>query len=33
MDIDEIDGYAVMVDSDNSDQKATAYFGNINFSE
>jgi len=33
MDIDEIDGYAVMVDSDNTDQKATAYFGNISFSE
>ena len=33
MDIDEIDGYAVMVDSDNSDQKATGYFGNITFSE
>ena len=33
MDIEEIDGYAVMVDSDNSDQKATAYFGNISFSE
>lgn len=33
MDIDEIDGYAVMVDSDNSDQMATGYFGNITFSE
>ena len=33
MDVEEIDGIAVMVDSDNSDQKATAYFGNISFSE
>lgn len=31
MDIDEIDGYAVMVDADNSKKSATAYFGNIEF--
>ncbi len=31
LDIDEIDGYAVMVDADNSGKQATAYFGNISF--
>ncbi len=31
MDIDQIDGYAVMVDADNSGKMATAYFGNIQF--
>ncbi len=32
MDIDKIDGYAVMVDADNSKKSATTYFGNIEFS-
>jgi len=31
-DIDEIDGYAVMVDGDNSNREATAWFGEIQFS-
>ncbi len=31
MDITRLDGYAVMVDTDNSDKAATAYFGNISF--
>ena len=32
LDIDQLDAYAVMTDSDNSDTAATAYFGNISFS-
>lgn len=32
LDIEKIDGYAVMVDADNSGKQATAYFGNITFS-
>jgi len=31
MEITEIDGYAVMVDGDNTGKKATAFFGNIAF--
>lgn len=31
-DIDEIDGFAVMVDGDNSQQEAVAWFGEISFS-
>lgn len=31
-DIDEIDGFAVMVDGDNSQQEAVAWFGEIQFS-
>jgi len=31
-DIKKIDGYAVMVDADNTGKQATAYFGNISFS-
>jgi len=31
-DIEEIDGYAVMVDGDNSNREATAWFGKIRFS-
>lgn len=31
VDVDEISGYAVMVDSDNALQSGTAYFGNIDF--
>lgn len=32
-DIDEINGYAVMVDGDNSGQEATSWFGEISFTE
>ena len=32
LDIDQLDAYAVMTDSDNSGTAATAYFGNISFS-
>ena len=32
LDIDQLDAFAVMTDSDNSDTAATAYFGNITFS-
>ena len=32
LDADELDGYAVMVDGDNSKQEGTAWFGEINFS-
>jgi len=31
LDIKKIDGYAVMVDADNTGKQATAYFGNISF--
>lgn len=31
LDVKRIDGYAVMVDTDNSGKSATAYFGNIDF--
>jgi len=31
MEIDKIDGYAVMVDGDNTGKTATAFFGNIAF--
>ena len=32
LDVKQIDGYAVMVDADNTGKQATAYFGNISFS-
>lgn len=32
VDIDSLDGYAVMVDGDNAGQEATAWFGEISFS-
>ena len=32
LDIEQLDAFAVMTDSDNSDKAATAYFGNISFS-
>ena len=33
LEIDELAGYAVMIDGDNSDQSGAAYFGMINFSQ